>query len=179
MGARTALSKAKSTKLIPTGILHSYLSKLSLVLMKKSNFCFAYSITSEWSSTPWLTPKGPASAEHQGMATATTQNPAGLTHFGFLPPADCSMSVRVAVCVGSALSLLQWELQPCTRNFWQQMSLFCTIDSESFALNYAGNFSTRGKRWCHCSASDHLEKNSNGLHGLAHPCYFSIPLLIC
>lgn len=27
--------------------------------MKKSSFCFAYSITSEWSSTPWFTPKGP------------------------------------------------------------------------------------------------------------------------
>lgn len=157
MGARTALSKAKSTTLIPTGILNSYLSKLSLVLMKKSNFCLAYSITSEWSSTPWLTPKGPAKAEHQGMARATTQNPAGLTHFGFLPPADCSMSVRVGVCVGSALSLLQWDLQPYTRNFWQKLSLLCTADSESFALNYAGNFTIRGRHWCHCCENDYLE----------------------
>lgn len=179
MGARTAPSKAKSTKLIPTGILHSYLSKLSLVLMKKSNFCFAYSITSEWSSTPWLTPKGPASAQHQGMATATTENPAGLIHSEFLPPAHCSMSARAGFCVGSALSLLQWDLQPYTCNFWQQISLLCTIDSESFALNYGGNFSIGGKHWCHCCESDHLEKNPNGLHVLAHPSYFYTPLLIC
>ena len=37
----------------------SNLSKLSLVLIKKPSFCFAYSVTSEWSSTAWFTPKRP------------------------------------------------------------------------------------------------------------------------
>lgn len=44
---RAAPTKAKHMRWNSMAIPKSYLSKLSLVLMKKSNFCFAYSITSE------------------------------------------------------------------------------------------------------------------------------------
>lgn len=40
-------------------LLDTYLSKLSLDLMKESSFWLAYSITSACNSIPWFTPNGP------------------------------------------------------------------------------------------------------------------------
>ena len=43
--------------------------------MKKSSFCFAYSVTSEWSSTPWFTPKGPKRFQNKKTYRNRTRTP--------------------------------------------------------------------------------------------------------
>lgn len=129
-------------------IPNSYLSKLSLVLMKKSNFCFAYSITSEWSSTPWLTPKGPENLKEQATGNANRQHK--MQQNNTVLVTSCIRLLPkwqpVSACVESDILLIQWEVQPYTE--------FLTVNQGVlhhplwiFSLNYTGKSTVRGKHW--------------------------------